>query len=245
MSSPDGNSGESAPRTSRRGRRTVLLAAVTVAVGVASAGVVFAATANDTTPWGEAAPLQPFATPMPSLSLVQPEGTVPTERVVVPDLKETLGPEELRRAPMDDTTTKWLDRLQTTMRDDPNFGSVAISEDRATVTVTWFGDPSATLQEQIDAAPAKLRVVVQAAAFRPAELQELVQEAMRPGLVPGVRVTTGGPENDGSGLRLTIEELPAGQSLQDVGRDIATALSRTDVPVSVEVGSVMPIAGVG
>ena len=247
MSSPEGNTGESAPRTSRRGR-TVLLAAVTVAVGVTSAGIVFAATANDITPWGGAAPLQPFATP--SLTLVQPErlpeGAVPSERVLVPDLEESLGPEELRQATMDAATSDWIEGLQTAVRDDPNFGSVAISEDRATVTITWFGDPSTTLQDQIDAAPAKLRVVVQAATFRPAVLQELVREAMQPGLVPDIRVTTGGAENDGSGLRLTIEELPAGQSLEDVGHDIATALGRTDVPITVEVsGPIIPFAGNG
>ncbi|MEU4363043.1 hypothetical protein [Promicromonospora sp. NPDC023987] len=241
MSSPDGNTDDPGQRTSRRGRRTVLLAAVTVAVGVASAGVVFAATAHDS------APLLPFATP--SLSLAPPlvpDGTVPTERILVPDIEERLGPEELQYAPVDAATSDWIANLQTAVRDDPDFGTVAISEDRATVTITWFGDPSAILQDQIDAAPAKLRVVVQAAAFRPAVLQELVREAMRPGLVPDIRVTTGGAENDGSGLRLTIEELPAGQSLDDVGHDIATALGRTDVPISVEVsGPVMPISGVG
>jgi hypothetical protein len=215
----------------------VLLAAVTVAVvGVASAGVVFAATANDT------APLQPFATP--SLPLVPlerlPEGTVPSERVLVPD------PEELSRPMIDAATSDWIESLQTSVQDDPSFGSVAISEDRATVTITWFGDPSATLRAQMDGAPANLRVVVQAAAFPPAELQELVLEAMRPGLVPGIQVTTGGRENDGSGLQLTILELPEGQTLDDVGHDIATALERTDVPISVEVsGPVIAFSGKG
>ncbi|GAB2483372.1 hypothetical protein GCM10027063_26860 [Promicromonospora xylanilytica] len=221
----------------------MLLAAVAVAAGVASTGVVLAATAHDATPRGGAAPLQPFATP--SLSLAPP-GQPPYGRVPVPDPEAGLDPGELRHAPIGDATVEWIDRLQTAVQSDPDFGSVAISEDRTTVTVTWFGDPSATLREQIDAAPEKLRVVVQAAAFRPAELQKLVLEAMRPGLIPGIRVTTGSPENDGSGLQFTIEELPAGQSLDDVGRDLAAALGRTDVPVSVEVsGPIMPIAGVG
>lgn len=191
--------------------------------------------------------MQPFATP--SLSLAPP-GQAPYGRVPVPDpeagLDEAgLDPGELRHAPIGDATLEWIDSLQTAVRSDPDFGSVAISKDRTTVTVTWFGDPSAALREQIDAAPASLRVVVQAATFRPAVLQELVHEAMRPGLVPGIRVTTGNPENDGSGLQFSIEELPAGQSLEEIGRDIATALGRTDVPVSVEVsGPVIPFAGV-
>ncbi|GAA4712017.1 hypothetical protein APR04_000740 [Promicromonospora umidemergens] len=197
---------------------------------------MFAATAHDTTPWGGAAPLQPFATP--SLPLVQPE------RVLVPRPENSLSPEELLNAPVDAATSDWITNLQNAVRDDPDFGSVAISEDRITVTLTWFGDPSATLREQIDAAPAKLRVVVQAADFRPAELQELVRESMQPGLVPGIQVTTGGAENDGSGLQLGISELPAGQTLQDVGHDIATALDRTDVPITVEVtGQVIAFTG--
>jgi hypothetical protein len=217
----------------------VLLAAVTVAVvGVGSAGVVFAATANDTAPWGGSAPLQPFATP--SLPLLQPE------RLVVPRPEKSLSPEELSRPMIDAATSDWIEGLQTSVQDDPRFGSVAISEDRATVTITWFRDPSATLRAQMDVAPANLRVVVQAAAFPPAELQELVLEAMRPGLVPGIEVTSGGPENDGSGLQVGIVELPAGQTLEDVGHDIAAALERTDVPISVEVsGPVIAFSGKG
>jgi hypothetical protein len=217
----------------------MLLATVTAAVAcVTTAGFVFAATANDTTPWGGSAPLQPYATP--SLLHVRPE------RVVVPRAESSVSPEDLGHAVINATTSDWIEGLQTAVRDDPRFGSVAISEDRATVTITWFGDPSATLREQIDAAPAGLRVVVQAAAFRPAELQKLVLEAMSPGLVPGIQVTTGGPENDGSGLRLSILELPAGQTLEGVGHNIATALERTDVPISVEVsGPVTAITGSG
>lgn len=264
VASQEGTSEESAPRMSRRGRRTVLLTVVGIAVaGVATAGAVFAATlndtGNDTAPLSEAEPLQPSATP--SLPLVQPErlpeGVVPSERVLVdldpekrpvPEegLVEGLGPEELRYGVIDSATTDWLDSLQTAVQDDPDFGSVAISEDRATVTITWFGEPSAALREQLDAAPAKVRTVVQPAAFRPAELQELVLEAMRPGAVPGVDVTIGGAENDGSGLRLSIEELPAGRTLEDVGHDIAAAIGRTDVPIAVEVsGPVLPLAGSG
>lgn len=226
----------------------LLAIATVVVVGVGTAGAVFAATANDTTPWGGAAPLQPFATP--SLPLVQPErllvpdGTVPTGRVRVPELREGLDAEELGHAAIDATTAEWIESLQTAVRNDPNFGSVAISADRATVTITWFSEPSVTLRTQIDAAPADVEVVVQSAAFRTGELQDLVLKAMRPGLVPGVQVTTGGPENDGSGLRFTILELPAGQTLEDVGHDIATALERTDVPISVEVsGPVTAISG--
>lgn len=254
MSGPDSDPDEPASRTSRPGRRTVLLTAVAVAVvGVATAGVVFAATANRSAPLDDTAPLQPVATP--SLPLVRPEPlqTVPPERVLVEPVPEkSLVPEDnlalewLDSAPMDAATIDWIDSLQTAVQDDPNFGSVAISEDRTTVTITWFGEPSATLREQIDAAPAKVRAVVQPAAFRPAELQELVQEAMRSGLVPGIEVTSGGPENDGSGLQLSIAELPAGRTLQDVGHDLAAALGRSDVPITVEVsGPVIPFAGGG
>ncbi|WP_129790007.1 hypothetical protein [Promicromonospora panici] len=260
MTSQDGTTHESAPGTSRRGLRTVLLTAVAVALaGAVTAGAVFAATADGRAPLGETPPLQPLATP--SLPLVQPErlpeGTVPSERVladldaekrVVPEkgLVEGLTPEERGRAVIDSATVDWLESLQTAVRDDPDFGSVAISEDHATVTITWFGEPSAALREQLDMAPAKVRAVVQPAAFRPAELQELVRQAMRDGLVPGIDVTVAGPRNDGSGLQLSILELPAGRSLQDVGHDIATALGRPDVPITVDVsGPVVPITGTG
>lgn len=236
VSRPDGSFGESAPPTSRRGRRTVLLTAAAVGViGMATAGAVFAATANSPAP-----PLQPLATL--SLSPVEPEPLpVPSERVLVDP-----APEELGHASMDAATIDWIESLDTTVRDDPDFGSVAISEDHTTVTITWFGEPSAALRAQIRSTPEHLRVVVQAAAFRPAELQELVLEAMRPGLVPGVHVTSGGPENDGSGLQLGIAELPAGQTLGDVAEDLATAVDRTDVPFSIEVtGPVTAIAGSG
>ena len=272
VASQDGIPEEPAPRKSWRGRRTVLLTVVGIAVaGVATAGAVFAATLNDTgndtangpAPLSEAKPLQPSATP--SLPLVRPErlpeGVVPSERVLadldadldaekrsVPEkgLVEGLAPEELGYSVIDSATVDWIDSLHTAVQDDPDFGSVAISEDRATVTITWFGEPSAALRQQLDAAPAKVRTVVQPAAFRPAELQELVLEAMRPGAVPGVEVTSGGAENDGSGLRLGILELPAGRTLQDVGHDIAAAIGRTDVPIAVEVsGPVLPLAGSG
>lgn len=234
VSRPDGTLGTSERAASRRGGRVTLLAVLAVAfVGVASAGVVLTATANGT------APLMPLA--RPSLPFVQPE------RVLVePERKTGLAPEELGSTAIDTTTSGWIESLQTAVRDDPDFGSLAISEDHDTVTITWYREPSATLREQIRSAPAALEVVVQAAAFRPAELQGLVLEAMRPGLVPGVQVTSGGSEADGSGLRLGISELPAGQTPGDVAHDIAAALGRTDVPISIEVsGPVIAITDKG
>lgn len=216
------------------------------------AAAVFAAAAYGGTQPGGAEPLQPVGTP--ALPRVQPErltvATAPPERIQVPDLvpgaEASPAPEVLHLPPVDDASLAWLDRLQTAVQDDPDFGSVAISRDRTTVTITWFGEPSATLREQMDTAPEKLRVVLQAAAFRPAELRELVLEAMRPGRMPGVQITSGGPENDGSGLRLGISELPDGRTPQDVGHQIAAALDRTDVPISVEVtGYVAAFTGQG
>lgn len=68
--------------------------------------------------------------------------------------------------------------------------------------------------------------------------------AMQPGVVAGVQIATGGPEQDGSGLHFGLVENPKDQSLAEVADEIGRALDRTDVPIRVEVsGAVVPITG--
>ncbi|MHA6695924.1 hypothetical protein [Homoserinimonas sp. A520] len=179
-----------------------------------------------------------------TLALTGCVGTAPME--VVPNiLIEDQIPEEYLQGAIDAETMTWIDRLQRELGDDENFGSPAISRDRSTVTITWFGEPSARLQGLIAEAPEELTVVIQSAAFRPAELAELVRLAVAtPGMVGGVEVAMGSPAVDGSGITIGIVELPAGRSLEQLGIDIAEALGRTDVPVTVEVsGRIVPIRG--
>lgn len=153
--------------------------------------------------------------------------------------------EELALPQVDLETMQWLDRLQSELAGDANFGSPAISKDRSTVTIPWHGTPSAALEELIAGAPEKLTVVIQPAAFQPGELIELAQRAVSTqGLVPGVQVAMGGPAPDASGITIGIVEIPQGRTLEQLGTAFAQALQRTDVPVAVEVsGAVMPISG--
>jgi hypothetical protein len=153
--------------------------------------------------------------------------------------------DQLQLPMIDLDTMNWLDRLQRELAEDDNFGSPAISEDRTTVTITWFGEPSPRLHELIAEAPETLTVVVRPAAFRPAELSELVKRAATaPGPVAGVEVAMGYAETDGSGIRIGIVELPAGRTLSELGAEFATALGRIDVPVTVEVsGRMVPAVG--
>jgi hypothetical protein len=100
------------------------------------------------------------------------------------------------------------------------------------------------LHELIAEAPEALTVVVHPAAFRPAELNALVQRAVAQGLVPGVQVAMAGPANDASGINIGILELPTEWTLERLGTAFAQALGRPDVPVTVEVsGAVIPISG--
>jgi hypothetical protein len=153
--------------------------------------------------------------------------------------------EDMRLPAMDMETMDWIDRIQRELGADENFGSPAISEDRSTVTITWYGDPSIRLQEVIAEAPEKLTVVIQPAAFRPAELAELVRRAVTtPYLVPGVEVAMGAPEVDGSGIMIGIVDLPADRTLGELAVEFGKALDRADVPVAVEVsGRIVPISG--
>ncbi|HYI34724.1 MAG TPA: hypothetical protein VEX88_14785 [Glaciibacter sp.] len=165
--------------------------------------------------------------------------------VVTGDVPEHSLGEILTLPPIDLATMEWLDRMQTAVASDPDYGTVAISEDRLTVTVTWFDEPSDTLHAFIDEAPTPIVVMIQPAAFRPIELKELATRAVStPALVPGVQVAMGAMENDGSGIMVGIVELPPGRSLTDVGTEFASALGRADVPVNVEVsGEIVPISG--
>ncbi len=146
---------------------------------------------------------------------------------------------------VDGETTNWITELQLAFGNDPNFGTAAISEDRETVTITWFGDPSPTLTAMIDRAPSSLVVEVRPSKFKYGELGELVRTAVRtPGLVSGIEVTIGTVENDASGIRLGIVELPWFISEEQVAAAFAQALGRTDVPITVEVsGGVVAISG--
>lgn len=161
-----------------------------------------------------------------------------------PLVEDQLG-EELALPPVGLETMEWLDRLPGELTGDPNFGSPAISDDRSTVTLTWFGTPSARLGKLVAQAPEDLTVVIQSALFRPAELNALTQRAVTTkGLVPGVQVAMGSPAADASGITIGIVELPAGRSLEQLGTAFAQALERPDVPIEVEVsGTFMPING--
>lgn len=168
--------------------------------------------------------------------------TIATIEATIPsDLAEG---ETLAYPPIETEVMAWLDRLQLAVMSDPDYGTTAISLDRTTVTVTWFGEPSATLREHLDAAPDGITVLVHAAAFPPAELQQLVVQAMGEGFLPGVQIAMGGVENDGSGIDFGVAEMPEGSTLEQLAADIAAALQRPDVPVRVEEsGPVIPISG--
>lgn len=216
------------PQRAPRRRRFVVLvvAGALVAGGLATAGVVYAA-----------------SRPAP------PEARFPlVERTVLPVLPPDLRlidefDETLSLDAIDIDTMNWLNALQFAVMNDPNFGTIAISPDRTTVSITWFGEPSVTLQQQTDAAPEGLKVVIQPAKFQPAELQELIMQAMSPGLLPGIRVTMGGAENDGSGLRFGVWELPSGSTPEGVAEQLADALGRPDVPIVIEIAQIVPADG--
>lgn len=153
--------------------------------------------------------------------------------------------EELALPPVDLETMQWLDRLQGELTGDANFGSPAISKNRSTVTIIWYGTPSARLEELVAEAPEKLIVIIHPAVFRPAELNELAQRAVTTqGLVTGVKVAMGSPTPDASGITIGIVELPAGHTLEQLGTAFAQALQRPDVPIAVEVsGMIVPFNG--
>ena len=152
--------------------------------------------------------------------------------------------EELASPPVDLETMEWLDRLQAELMGEANFGSPAISNDRSSVTVVWYGAPSARLEELVAEAPEKLMVIIQPAEFRPAELNELAQRAVTTqGLVSGVQVSMGSATPDASGITIGIVELPAGRTLEQLGSAFARALQRPDVPIAVEISTVVPLNG--
>lgn len=145
--------------------------------------------------------------------------------------------------PIELETMEWLNELQMSLYGDPNLGAVAIDDSRATVTVTWYGETNALLDELISRAPAGVDVVVHPADFRPAELQALIAHVMVPGAVRGVQITMGGIRNDGSRMDFAVAELPAGLDEDGVAALIADAIQRPDVPITVRVGAIVPAAG--
>ena len=181
------------------------------------------------------------AVPLPSGPPVEAEMLLLEESLVIEDQLT----EELALPPIDLETMQWLDRLQGELAEDANFGSPAISKDRSTVTIIWYGTPSARLEELVAGAPENLTVAIRPAVFRPAELTDLAQRAVTiPGLVPGAEVAMGIPAPDASGITIGIVELPAGRSLEQLGIEFAQALQRPDVPITVEVsGTIVPFNG--
>ena len=171
---------------------------------------------------------------------VEAEGP-PQESLVIEDQLT----EEWALPPVTLETMEWLDRLQGELTEDANFGSPAISTERSTITVIWYGTPSARLEELVAEAPEKLNVVIQPAAFRPAELNALTQRALTTQrLVPGAEVAMSSPASDASGITIGIVELPTGRTLEQLGVEFAQALQRPDVPITVEVsGTIQPFNG--
>lgn len=149
--------------------------------------------------------------------------------------------EVLHASPMTMETMNWLTEVQTNLDGDPRLGAIAIDQSRSTVTITWFGDPGARLDQLIARAPIDLEIVVQSASFLPGDLQNLVARAVEPNAVPGVEIAMGHARNDGSGLEFGIVELPWGLTEDDVAALIADSLERPDIPITVTVtGAVRP-----
>ncbi len=196
--------------------RVRLIAGLTLGVVALAAAITFAVIA-----------LAPPADPTPS-----------GPATALPDVAA----EQLALPPIGVEIYDWLNGLQMSLDGDARYGTVAISEDRETVTITWHGEPSDELAAIIDEAPDTITVALQHAEFLPGELNALVVRT--PGLIPDFQVAMAGMENDGSGIWVGIVELPDGNSLADVGTAFAEALGRPDVPVRVELsGAVMPING--
>ncbi|MBU1250539.1 MAG: hypothetical protein KJ659_01760 [Actinobacteria bacterium] len=213
------------PPAPRRRRLTVLTAVGIVCVGgIIAAGAIYAASASQT-PRESKFPLMEYTT----------EPTLPPDLRLVDEFDEGLVSDAI-----DLDVMNWLNGLQLAVMNDPNFGTVAISPDRMTVTITWYRELSTTLQQQIDLAPDGIEVVIQPAAFQPADLQELIARAMVPDLLAGIRITMGGAENDGSGLRFGIWELPKGGTLDGIAEQLAHAIGRPDIPITVEVAQIVP-----
>ncbi|WP_157157634.1 hypothetical protein [Diaminobutyricimonas sp. LJ205] len=205
-------------------------------VGVVAATVIVTAAVAGSGPGSGSGP-QGWPDPAPD-GLATPYPDVVAPEMITPDGFT----EELALPPISAGTFDWLNRLQLTMSNDPRFGTVAISEDRATVTITWHGEQSPELSALIGEAPDGLAVAIQQAAFPPGELNALVQRSI--GLLPNIQVAMASMENDGSGIWIGIVELPNGLTLEDVGTAFAEALGRPDVPVRVELSAgVMPISG--
>ena len=216
------------PASPRR-RRTII--AISTAAGVAAIAVVGVLTAQALSAPETAPPAPPQMelieeTPPPGLVLADPEDV------------------ETQLRPMDLAVMQWQSDLQSVFAANPNFGSPSISPDGTVFTIVWFGEPSDALRDRIADAPEGLDVVIQPADFPPGELQQLVVRAMQPDFVTGVQLSTGMVENDASGLRFGIADDPDDRTLDDIGRTLADALGRPDVPVRVEVtGAVIPIPG--
>lgn len=146
------------------------------------------------------------------------------------------GGERSSLPPIEGETMDWLATLDLELGNDPAFGAPVISDDRSTVTVHWFGEPSAELESLIDEAPEGLTVEVESTDFSRGELQDVIATIMAtPEMIPLVKVAIAHPNTDGSGITLGIVELPAGRELDDIADDFAERVGRPDIPITVEV----------
>ncbi|WP_229663218.1 hypothetical protein [Microbacterium album] len=90
---------------------------------------------------------------------------------------------------------------------------------------------------------AQVEIPVAAPAFPLGELEALAQDALARDAVPGIRLTFGGPLNDGSGLQFGVWELPHGRTLEQIAQDIGTDLDRPDIPITVVVARIVAAGG--
>lgn len=134
----------------------------------------------------------------------------------------------------------WMTKVQEVLGSDPNFNSIAIAEDRESMTVTWHGVPSDGLNELLSVAPADTRVTVAASKFPGGKLRELVLRAVERGQFNGSRVVSGFANLDGSGI--TLDVLSEGDTRRKAQADIAEELGSGAVPVAVNTarGPVQP-----
>ncbi|MBD7981324.1 chymotrypsin family serine protease [Oerskovia merdavium] len=151
-----------------------------------------------------------------------------------PDPKAVIDPNSLgdllTLPPIPEDLAEEAERIQAAYGKDDRFGAVAISDDRAELSLTWYGE----LPTDIVASP---ELAIVEAAVLPGDLRRAAQN-LAGTEVAGVRVVGAGVNTDGSGIAVDVETSTStsGRSARSqINEDLAADLAdRTGVPVTVK-----------
>jgi len=180
--------------------------------------------------------------PVNFLGMQTPAFSEPPAHVQVPDSSASSGADvaqNLTYPAMTFEQSNWMTEVQEAVEDDPNYTSMAISLDRKSVSVTWYGAASPELEALLAAGPPDTELSLIPSPYPGGQLRALQDDAWQQEF-DGFRIVSSSVNLDGSGILFDVVSESA--TVDQTHDDIVAVIGSGEIPVIVNLVPGDPIA---